>query len=92
LLGFVGFRGRTEAGSSPERMEAIERVCGADVLLEWSRGAPLNTDDFPVIEFSAAASHQNRLPHVHGVMEAVAQLRAAEQRSGTKRVEATQAQ
>jgi hypothetical protein len=72
-------------------MQGIDRVCGAEVLREWSKGAPLNTDDFPVIEFSAAASHQSSLPHVSRVMDAVAQLRAADQRSWAKPAEAAQA-
>jgi spermidine synthase len=90
LLGFVGFRGRTHAGSSPEPMEGIARVCGTDVLREWSRSAPLNTDDFPVIEFTAAASHQSNLPHLREVMKAVAELRALEQRGGKRRAQSAQ--
>ena len=92
LLAFVGFRGRTPAGTSPAPLAGIERVCGAEVLHEWAKGAPLNTDDFPIIEFSAAASHQSGLPpSVRGVLEAVARLRATEQRRAARPTQAVEA-
>ena len=69
-----------------------KRVCGTEVLREWAKGAPLNTDDVPIIEFSAAASHQSGLPpSVHRVLEAVAQLRAAEQRRAVRPTQAAEA-
>jgi spermidine synthase len=56
-LGFVGRRGRTPADEQRTEVDEMSRVCGPELLREWSRGAPLNTDDVPVIEFSAAESH-----------------------------------
>jgi spermidine synthase len=46
LLGFVGFRERSEAREKPRRMQGMARVCGAEVLHAWAEGVPLNTDDF----------------------------------------------
>ena len=55
LLAFVGYRGRIGTGATA--FGAMRRVCGPELLREWSAGAPHNTDDFPFIEFSAARSH-----------------------------------
>lgn len=57
LIAFVGFRGRTSASEQRRQVGEMSRVCGAELLREWSAGAPLNTDDFPIVEFSAAANH-----------------------------------
>jgi spermidine synthase len=90
LLAFVGFEARSRPAGIRRRLEGMTQVCGGAVLREWARGAPLNTDDHPVIEFSAAASHHNSLSRkVRAVMDAVTQLRAAEQRSWTESAEAT---
>lgn len=79
LLAFVGFAGRTPAAARPLSLEGTERICGADALRAWSQGAPLNTDDFPFIEFSAAANHHSRASRRRdAILQAVAQLRAAE--------------
>jgi spermidine synthase len=79
LLAFVGFGARRTAASATPRLEGMERVCGREALREWSKGAPLNTDDFPFIEFSAAASHHDSSSgRLRAMMRAVAQLRAAE--------------
>jgi spermidine synthase len=92
LLAFVGFRGRSPAATRLRRLDGIARVCGAKVLREWAKTAPLNTDDRPIIEFSAAASHSaSPSRRVREVMDAVAQLRAAEQRTWTESAEASQA-
>ncbi len=89
LLAFVGFHGRTPAGKSLHRKGRIARVCGGEVLREWARAAPLNTDDFPIIEFSAAATHHDPLSRkVREVMDAVGQLRAAQLRTWTDSAEA----
>jgi spermidine synthase len=80
LLGFVGFRGRSRAAPDPG-MRQVSRVCGAELLRDWSSEAKPNTDDRPVIEFSAAASHHRSASHrVREGMEAVAWLRAEEER------------
>ena len=56
-------------------------MCGAELLREWSSAAPRNTDDRPVIEFSAAASHYGSVSRrVLEGMEAVLWLRAEEER------------
>ena len=79
LLGLVGYRGRTPAAPRRQRIDAMTRVCGAAVLAGWSRSAPRNTDDFPAIEFSAAASHLVRTPAaLDDVLAAVRQLRFEE--------------
>jgi spermidine synthase len=57
LLGFVGYHAPVREGAHPERIDAMSRLCGADVLRAWSASARRNTDDFPLIEFSAASSH-----------------------------------
>jgi spermidine synthase len=80
LLAFVGFRARSEAGRGPG-LDPVSRVCGAEVLREWSSAAPANTDDRPVIEFSAAASHYGSASQrVQDGLAAVAWLRAEQQR------------
>ena len=59
----------------------MSRVCGAELLREWSSGAPLNTDDFPIIEFSAAASHLGATgAKIRELSEAIARLGAEEQK------------
>jgi spermidine synthase len=57
MLGFVGYRERPGAVDPHAQIDRMRRICGADLLREWAAEAPLNTDDFPFIEFSAAASH-----------------------------------
>jgi spermidine synthase len=77
LIALVGFNGRTAAGAGTTRVDKMSRVCGAEVLREWSAGAILNTDDRPFIEFSAAASHLGSISKkTHEVGEAVDKLRA----------------
>ena len=79
LLGFVGYRGRTSAAPLPQRIDDMTRVCGGAVLAAWSRSALRNTDDFPLIEFSAASSHLVRTPAaLEDVLAAVRQLRFEE--------------
>ena len=81
LIAFVGFRGRTRAGEQRTQVGAMSRICGAELLREWARGAPLNTDDFPIIEFSAAASHLGTTAaKTQELAAAVDQLRAEDQR------------
>jgi len=81
LIAFVGFRGRTSASEQRRQVGEMSRVCGAELLREWAAGAPLNTDDFPIIEFSAAASHLGATgAKTKELTEAVAQLGAEEQK------------
>jgi spermidine synthase len=81
LLAFVGFRERHGAAPESRSGGAVSRVCGAALLREWSSAAPHNTDDRPVIEFSAAASHYGSASRrVQEGMEAVAWLRAEQER------------
>jgi hypothetical protein len=55
----------------------MSRVCGTELLREWSAGAILNTDDRPFIEFSAAASHLGSVSKkTREVSKAVDKLRA----------------
>ena len=82
LLAFVGYRDRRPAPSPA--LDGITRVCGRAALVAWSEGAPLNTDDFPYIEFNAAATHYGSLSRrVEEVMTAVAQLRTSDARPGS---------
>ncbi len=91
LLGFVGLRGRTAAAEGRRRVGEISRVCGADVLRAWSTATPQNTDDFPLIEFSAAASHLERgSDEVRQLLAEIDGLRATEQKRWTADVPATQ--
>ena len=80
LLAFVGFRERR--GARPHSLsDVVSRVCGTALLREWSSGARRNTDDRPVIEFSAAASHFGSASRrVQEGMEAVAWLRSEQER------------
>jgi spermidine synthase len=79
LLALVGYRGRTGAG--PEQVGKMRRICGAEPLRVWSAGAPLNTDDFPFIEFSAGMSHHRpAAARTRDVSAAVEWLRAEERR------------
>ena len=81
LIAFVGFNGRTPVAGQHTRVGAMRRVCGAELLREWSSGAPLNTDDFPFIEFSAAASHLGATgAKTRELAEAIARLGAEEQK------------
>jgi hypothetical protein len=80
LVAFVGFRERPQERRMLAAVGRMSRVCGAALLQEWAAGAPLNTDDFPFIEFSAAASHLGpTAARTRALEEAVAAL-AAEQR------------
>jgi spermidine synthase len=80
LVAFVGFRERPP-GRALERVARMSRVCGAELLREWSAGAPLNTDDFPFIEFSAAGSHLGATAaRTRELVDAVARLGAEDQR------------
>jgi spermidine synthase len=80
LVALVGFHGRTAVGAKTTRVGKMSRVCGAEVLREWSAGATLNTDDRPFIEFSAAASHLGSVRRkTREVSEAVDRLRDAQQ-------------
>jgi spermidine synthase len=80
LLAFVGFQGRSAAAEGGPEPTGITRICGSAVLRAWAQGAPRNTDDFPFVEFTAAATHY-RSPsrRAEEVMAAVAELRSAEQ-------------
>jgi len=81
LIAFVGFRGRTAASEQRTQVGAMRRICGAELLREWTQGAPLNTDDFPIIEFSAAASHLGATAaKTQELIAAVAQLGAEDER------------
>jgi spermidine synthase len=80
LLGFVGYRDAPRPGRA-ERLAGASRVCGGAVLREWSSAAPPNTDDRPVIEFSAAATHHGRASRrIEEGLAALAELRAEEER------------
>jgi spermidine synthase len=60
LLALVG-RAPPRASSTAHRDLAGSRfVCGTEALRRWTVGAPRNTDDHPIIEFSAASSHLRR--------------------------------
>lgn len=50
-----------ERSSDPKRA-GLTLVCDAAILRRWSASAPRNTDDRPIIEFSAARSHRHRPP------------------------------
>lgn len=50
-----------EPSSDPERF-GLTLVCDDAILRRWSAPAPRNTDDRPIIEFSAAGSHRRRPP------------------------------
>ena len=52
--------GPSDGGSVPgRRLGDIHFVCGASPLRQWAQSAPRNTDDFPIIEFSAASTHSD---------------------------------
>jgi spermidine synthase len=59
LLGFVGFNERSPAAPRLRRLPGMARVCKGKVLSEWAKAAPLNTDDRPIIEFSAASNRSS---------------------------------
>ena len=60
----------------------MRRICGAEALRVFSAGAPLNTDDFPFIEFSAATSHHRRAEvRASEAAAAIDWLRAEERRN-----------
>jgi len=67
LFGLVG-RARSDGEPRPPRslagagFEDLEHVCDAAQLERWAASAPRNTDDHPIIEFRAAASHFRRSP------------------------------
>lgn len=51
-------------------------ICGPDQLAEWVRGAPLNTDDHPLIEFGAPKSHiQHQKRNVQPIQDFLASMR-----------------
>ena len=80
LLAFVGYRDEPGAAREPT-LAGLSRVCGGELLREWASAAPRNTDDRPVIEFSAAASHHGSAARrVEEGMAAVAWLRAEQER------------
>jgi spermidine synthase len=80
LLGFVGYRDAPGAVRT-EPVAGAGRVCGGAVLREWSSAVPPNTDDRPVIEFSAAATHHGSAARrVEEGLAALDELRAEEQR------------
>ncbi len=86
LLAFVGFQGRSPNAIAPPPTSGLVKICGRKVLREWSQGAPLNTDDSPIIEFSAAANRYGSVQRrLQGVMAAVERLRADERADGAKR-------
>jgi spermidine synthase len=80
LLAFVGHRSPSDAWRSVETDE-MKRVAATAALREWSRTATPNTDDRPVIEFSAAANHfRSAARRQTEGLEAIAALRAAQAR------------
>jgi spermidine synthase len=79
MLAFVGHRGRARPLDPFAQVGKSSLVCRSEVMREWAADAPLNTDDFPFIEFSAAASHLGAAtPRLQEVRAAVDQLRAAD--------------
>src|SRR4029453_2794236 len=80
LLAFVGFQGRGASVEPDPELTGITRICGSEVLRAFSQGAPRNTDDFPFVEFTAAATHY-RSPsrRAEEVMAGVPEGRSAEQ-------------
>jgi spermidine synthase len=80
LLAFVGYRGPSDAWRSVET-DNMRRIAAAAALRDWSRTATPNTDDRPVIEFSAAANHfRSAARRQTEGLEAIAALRAAQER------------
>jgi spermidine synthase len=79
LIGLVG-RSRdlpVAAAQQPVRIDDMERVCGVEALRGWSRESVRNTDDFPIIEFSAGLTHGDALPgHQQRMSSALDELRA----------------
>jgi spermidine synthase len=81
MLGFVGYHGREPRDEARAPIGKMSRLCGAALLREWAADAPLNTDDFPFIEFSAAASHLGAIgAKQRELAAALDQLRAEERR------------
>lgn len=86
LLALVGF---AESRSGPRRMEPrspadpvdwhnLTFICDGDRLRSWTRDTPRNTDQFPRIEFAAAASHIGRQRESTAQMiDAIRELRPA---------------
>ena len=62
LVGLIGYRTapRTDRVEDGPDFKGMRRLTGTAGLRTWSAGAALNTDDHPVIEFSAASSHLTR--------------------------------
>jgi spermidine synthase len=79
LIGLVG-RSRdlpVAAARQPSRFEEMERICGVEALRVWSRDTVRNTDDFPIIEFSAGLTHGDASPgHQQRMKSALDELRA----------------
>jgi hypothetical protein len=79
LIGLVG-RSRdfpVAAAQQPSRFEEMERVCVAEALRSWTRDTVRNTDDLPIIEFSAGLTHGDASPgHRQRMKSALDELRA----------------
>jgi spermidine synthase len=86
-LALVGWTGggpppaARQAAARSRRFPGLRLLCGARTLREWSAGVPLNTDDFPRLEFSAAVSRFQKSRHLREMTAALAALRQAGRRT-----------
>ncbi len=70
---------RRSAVESSTVFPGIEYVCDAETLRSWSGSAPRNTDEYPRIEFRAAASHFTKdARHLAGILRVVETLRSSD--------------
>lgn len=77
LLALVGRTSPRPPAPPPAALAGSRFVCGAETLRRWTAGAPRNTDDHPIIEFSTASSHLTRQgADVRALTEQLDRLRA----------------
>jgi hypothetical protein len=86
LLGYAdglptGTRHRASVESNA-KFPGLEFVVESQGLQEWASSAQRNTDEFPLIEFSAAASHyqkgENSIASILRAIDQLSRLEAAE--------------
>ena len=69
---------RRSAVESSTIFPGVEYVCDAETLRSWSGSAPRNTDEYPRIEFRAAASHFTKgTRHLADILRVVETLRSS---------------